>query len=187
MSSPVIQISSITRRFGEKNAVDQLTLDVQAGEIFGFLGHNGAGKTTTVRLLNGVLAPSSGQVRVFGLDPGKDGAKIRARAGVLTETPALDDRLTARATLTYFADIFGVPRANVAARVNELLELFDLGNRGDDKVGGFSKGMRQRLALARTLLHEPQIVYLDEPTSGLDPAATREVHQLIQRLRAGGR
>jgi ABC-2 type transport system ATP-binding protein len=183
----VICTDQLTRRFGTTLAVDALNLDIAEGEVFGFLGHNGAGKTTTVRLLNGVLTPSSGQVRIFGLDPGKDGAKIRARAGVLTETPALDDRLTARATLTYFADMFGVPKGNVAARVNELLELFDLGNRGDDKVGGFSKGMRQRLALARTLLHEPQIVYLDEPTSGLDPAATREVHQLIQRLRAGGR
>jgi ABC-2 type transport system ATP-binding protein len=120
------------------------------------------------------------------LDPTKDGAKIRARTGVLTETPALDDRLTARATLTYFADMFGVPKANVKPRVAELLDLFDLGERGEDKIGGFSKGMRQRLALARTLLHEPQIVFLDEPTSGLDPVATREVHQLIQRLQARG-
>ncbi len=183
----VISTEQLTRRFGATLAVDALSLNIAEGEVFGFLGHNGAGKTTTVRLLNGVLSPTSGEVRVFGLDPGKDGAKIRARTGVLTETPALDDRLTARATLTYFADMFGVPKANVAARVNELLELFDLGPRGDDKVGGFSKGMRQRLALACTLLHEPQIVYLDEPTSGLDPAATREVHQLIQRLRAGGR
>jgi ABC-2 type transport system ATP-binding protein len=182
----VISTEQLTRRFGSTLAVDALTLEIADGEVFGFLGHNGAGKTTTVRLLNGVLAPSSGQTRVFGLDPMKDGAKIRARTGVLTETPALDDRLTARATLSYFADMFGVPKGNVAARVNELLDLFDLGARGEDKVGGFSKGMRQRLALARTLLHAPQIVFLDEPTSGLDPAATREVHLLIQQLRASG-
>lgn len=183
----VISAEQLTRRFGATLAVDALSLDIAEGEVFGFLGHNGAGKTTTVRLLNGVLTPTSGEARVFGLDPGKDGAKIRARTGVLTETPALDDRLTARATLTYFADMFGVPKAKVAARVSELLDLFELGQRADDKVGGFSKGMRQRLALARTLLHEPQIVFLDEPTSGLDPAATREVHLLIQRMRAGGR
>jgi ABC-2 type transport system ATP-binding protein len=183
----VISTEQLTRRFGATLAVDALSLDIAEGEVFGFLGHNGAGKTTTVRLLNGVLTPTSGEARVFGMDPTKDGAKIRARTGVLTETPALDDRLTARATLTYFADMFGVPKANVAARVSELLELFDLGQRADDKVGGFSKGMRQRLALARTLLHEPQMVFLDEPTSGLDPAATREVHLLIQRMRAGGR
>lgn len=185
--APVISTEQLTRRFGATLAVDSLSLEIAEGEVFGFLGHNGAGKTTTVRLLNGVLTPTSGQVRVFGMDPTKDGAKIRARTGVLTETPALDDRLTARATLTYFADMFNVPKADVARRVDELLELFDLSNRGEDRVGGFSKGMRQRLALARTLLHEPQVVYLDEPTSGLDPAATREVHQLIQRLRAGGR
>ncbi len=183
----VISTEQLTRRFGATLAVDSLTLDIAEGEVFGFLGHNGAGKTTTVRLLNGVLVPTGGQVRIFGMDPIKDGAKIRARTGVLTETPALDDRLTARATLTYFADMFGVPKSAVAGRVDELLDLFDLGSRGEDKVGGFSKGMRQRLALARTLLHEPQVVYLDEPTSGLDPAATREVHLLIQRLRAGGR
>jgi ABC-2 type transport system ATP-binding protein len=183
----VIRTEQLTRRFGKTLAVDALTLNIAEGEVFGFLGHNGAGKTTTVRLLNGVLAPTSGEVQVFGLDPLKDGAQIRARAGVLTETPSLDDRLTARATLIYFADIFGVPKAKVKSRVDELLNLFDLGNRGDDKVGGFSKGMRQRLALARTLLHEPQVVYLDEPTSGLDPAATREVHQMIQRLRSLGR
>jgi len=184
--SAVISTQQLTRRFGKTLAVDALTLDIAEGEVFGFLGHNGAGKTTTVRLINGVLAPTSGSARVFGLDPQRDGAKIRARTGVLTETPALDDRLTARATLTYFADMFGVPKANVRRRVDELLDLFDLGPRGNDKVGGFSKGMRQRLALARTLLHDPLVVFLDEPTSGLDPAAAREVHQMIQRLRTAG-
>jgi len=179
----VISTRQLTRRFGENVAVDALTLEIEQGEVFGFLGHNGAGKTTTVRLLNGVLRPSAGAARVFGLDPVTDGAKIRARTGVLTETPALDDRLTARMTLLYFADMFGVPRAQVRPRVDELLALFDLGDRADEKVGGFSKGMRQRMALARTLLHDPEIVFLDEPTSGLDPAATREVHQLIERLR----
>lgn len=184
--SAVISTQQLTRRFGKTLAVDALTLEINEGEVFGFLGHNGAGKTTTVRLINGVLAPTSGEVRVFGLDPATDGAKIRARTGVLTETPALDDRLTARAVLSYYADMFGVPKAKVKGRVDELLATFDLLDRAKDKVGGFSKGMRQRLALARTLLHEPQVVFLDEPTSGLDPAATREVHQIIQRMRAAG-
>ena len=182
----VISTQQLTRRFGKTLAVDALTLEIDEGEVFGFLGHNGAGKTTTVRLINGVLLPTSGTVRVLGLDPTVDGAKVRAHTGVLTETPALDDRLTAASTLTYFADMFGVPKDQVARRVDELLELFDLGGRAAEKVGGFSKGMRQRLALARTLLHEPQIVFLDEPTAGLDPAATREVHQMIQQLRARG-
>lgn len=182
----VISTEQLTRRFGNTLAVDALTLEIDEGEVFGFLGHNGAGKTTTVRLINGVLSPTGGSVRVFGLDPGTDGAKIRARTGVLTETPALDDRLPARTLLTYYADMFGVPKAEVKGRVDELLATFDLLDRANDKVGGFSKGMRQRLALARTLLHRPQIVFLDEPTSGLDPAATREVHQIIQQLRAAG-
>lgn len=185
--SAVVETSHLTRRFGENTAVDDLTLQIQRGEVFGFLGHNGAGKTTTVRLINGVLTPTTGQVRVFGLNPAVDGSRIRARTGVLTETPALDDRLTARSTLTYFADMFGVPKGQVRRRVDELLDLFDLGSRGNERVGGFSKGMRQRVALARTLLHDPELVFLDEPTSGLDPAATREVHQIIHRLRAQNR
>jgi ABC-2 type transport system ATP-binding protein len=177
----------LCKQFGETVAVDQLDLEIAQGEIFGFLGHNGAGKTTTVRLLNGVLTRSAGAISVLGMDPDRDGARIRARTGVLTETPALDDRLTARETLRYFAAMFGVPRARINARVDELLERMDLAERGNDKVGSFSKGMRQRLALARTLLHSPEIVFLDEPTSGLDPVGAREVHQLIARLRRENR
>lgn len=182
--APIVTTRALTRRFGSTLAVDELTLEIQQGEVFGFLGHNGAGKTTTVRLLNGVLSPTSGEIRVFGLDPSTDGAAIRGRVGVLTETPALDDRLTARKYLRYFAEIYGVPRNRVDDRVDEMLALFDLSERADTKLGGFSKGMRQRMALARTVLHEPEIVYLDEPTSGLDPVATREVHQMIQKFRA---
>lgn len=182
-----IVTQGLRKGFGTTVAVDQLDLEIAQGEIFGFLGHNGAGKTTTVRLLNGILARSAGTIRVLGMDPDQDGAKIRARTGVLTETPALDDRLTARATLRYFAAMFGVPHERINRRVDELLERMDLGARGDEKVGGFSKGMRQRLALARTLLHAPEIVFLDEPTSGLDPVGAREVHQLIATLRRESR
>jgi ABC-2 type transport system ATP-binding protein len=182
MSSPVIQISSLTRRFGETNAVDQLTLDVQAGEIFGFLGHNGAGKTTTVRLLNGVLESTSGEAKVLGLDPQTQGPALRARTGVLTETPSLDERLTARDNLSFYADLYNVPRADVSARVNFLLTEFELADRGDEKVGGYSKGMKHRLALARALLHKPEVLFLDEPTSGLDPVAARHVNSLVENL-----
>src|SRR5512134_3801971 len=182
MSSTVIQISSLTRRFGEKNAVDQLSLEVSAGEIFGFLGHNGAGKTTTVRLLNGVLEPSSGQAKVLGLDPQTDGPAFRARTGVLTETPSLDERLTARDSLSIYADLYNVPRADVPGRVNSLLTEFELADRADEKVGGYSKGMKQRLALARALLHQPEVLFLDEPTAALDPVAARHVHTLVENL-----
>lgn len=182
MSAPVIQISSISRRFGEKNAVDHLTLDVQAGEIFGFLGHNGAGKTTTVRLLNGVLEPTSGNAKVLGLDPQTEGPAVRAHSGVLTETPSLDERLTGRDNLAFYADLYSVPRAEVQGRVNSLLIEFELADRADEKVGGYSKGMKQRLALARALLHKPEVLFLDEPTAALDPVATRHVHTLVENL-----
>jgi ABC-2 type transport system ATP-binding protein len=182
MSTSVIQTSTLTRRFSDKNAVDQLTLEVQAGEIFGFLGHNGAGKTTTVRLLNGVLEPTSGGARVLGLDPQAEGPALRAKTGVLTETPSLDERLTARDNLSIYADLYNVPRADVQDRVNGLLSEFELADRADEKVGGYSKGMKQRLALARALLHKPELLFLDEPTSSLDPMAARHVHSLVENL-----
>ncbi len=182
MSATVIQISALSRRFAEKNAVDQLTLDVQTGEIFGFLGHNGAGKTTTVRLLNGVLEPTSGRSCVLGLDPQTQGPALRARTGVLTETPSLDERLTARDNLSIYADLYNVPRAEVHNRVNSLLAEFELADRADEKVGGYSKGMKQRLALARALLHSPELLFLDEPTAALDPVAARHVHTLVENL-----
>jgi len=160
--------------------VDGLSLEVHAGEVFGLLGHNGAGKTTTVRLLNGVLTPYGGKARVLGLDPVKDGLALRHRTGVLTEDPALDERLTARENLSYYADLYGVPRSRVPKRVEELLQGFGLAERADEPVGGYSKGMKQRLALA--LLHEPELLFLDEPTAGLDPVAAREVHELVQEL-----
>lgn len=186
-ATTVIATEGLTRSFGSQVAVDALTVTIEAGEVFGFLGHNGAGKTTTVRLLNGVLAPTAGHARVFGLDPTTEGHRIRARTGVLTETPALDHRLTARATLLHFAEVYGVPARERRRRVDELLATFELAQRADSKVGGFSKGMRQRLALARTLIHDPEIIFLDEPTSGLDPVAIRDVHQLIERLTHRGR
>jgi ABC-2 type transport system ATP-binding protein len=182
MTAPVIETGELTRRFGDLTAVDNLSLAIAPGAIFGMLGHNGAGKTTTVRLLNGVLSPNSGSARVLGMDPTVDGPAIRQRTGVLTENPALDDRLTGRTNLTLYAQIFGVPRSELDARVDALLARFELTDRADDKVGGYSKGMRQRLALARTLIHEPEVIFLDEPTAGLDPAVTREVHELILRL-----
>ena len=182
MSTPVIQISALTRRFGETNAVDQLTLDVHAGEIFGFLGHNGAGKTTTVRLLNGVLEPTSGKAKVLGLDVQTDGPAVRARTGVLTETPSLDERLTARDNLSFYADLYNIPRPEVPERVDSLLTEFELGERADEKVGGYSKGMKQRLALARALLHKPEVLFLDGPTAALDPVAARHVNTLVETL-----
>jgi ABC-2 type transport system ATP-binding protein len=168
-------------------AVDGLTLEVYPGEVFGFLGHNGAGKTTTVRLLNGVLTPSAGQARILGLDPMADGPALRRQTGVLTETPSLDERLTARVNLSIYADLYGVPKAEVRQRVDTLLAAFDLAERAEDKAGEYSKGMKQRLALARTVIHEPALLFLDEPTAALDPVAARQVHEMILRTAREGR
>ncbi|MGC9398290.1 MAG: ATP-binding cassette domain-containing protein [Anaerolineae bacterium] len=181
-----IVTKSLTRRFGETVAVDRLTLNIECGEVFGFLGHNGAGKTTTVRLLNGILTPHGGTVRVLGLDPMSDGPTLRGRTGVLTETPALSERLTGRENLRLAAELYGVPPTQVQRRVTELLTRFELAKRGNDLVGGYSKGMKQRLALARALIHRPELLFLDEPTSGLDPVATRQVHELIHTLSRDG-
>jgi ABC-2 type transport system ATP-binding protein len=178
----VIAINQLTRHFQETVAVDNLTLEVQAGEIFGFLGHNGAGKTTTVRLLNGVIEATSGSMRVIGLDPQVDGPALRARTGVLTETPSMDERLTAWDNLSIYADLYGVPKADVRQRINELLTEFDLADRAKERVSGYSKGMKQRLALARAFLHKPELLFLDEATSGLDPIASHHVNDLIERM-----
>lgn len=181
-NNPIIVARDLTRRFGHVVAVDRLTLEVYPGEVFGFLGHNGAGKTTTVRLLNGVLNPSGGTAEVMGLDPVDDGAAVRQWTGVLTETHSLDERLTGRESLQIQADLYNVPHAEISLRVDELLENFELADRAEEKVGDYSSGMKQRLALARALLHRPEVLFLDEPTAGLDPLAARRVHRLIARL-----
>jgi ABC-2 type transport system ATP-binding protein len=179
---PVITARHLTRHFGETVAVDDLTLEVRAGEIFGFLGHNGAGKTTTVRLLAGILAPTAGTSRVLNYDPSVEGAALRRHVGVLTETPSLEERLSGWENLRIYAELYGVPPAACDQRIEQLLETFALAGRADDRAGSYSKGMKQRLALARALVHRPKLLFLDEPTSGLDPVATREVHDLIKRL-----
>lgn len=178
----VIETDQLTRAFGSHVAVDSLSLEVNSGEIFGFLGHNGAGKTTTVRLLNGLLEPTSGSARVLGLDPVTQGPQLRRRTGVLTETPSLDDRMTAFENLAMYAAMYSLPRAMAHARINQLLTIFGLDDRAKDRVHGFSKGMKQRLALARALVHQPDLIFLDEPASGLDPVVTRQLHELILHL-----
>lgn len=184
---PAIEVQGLSRRFGEVLAVDHLSFSVEKGEVFGVLGPNGAGKTTTVRLLNGILAPTEGRIRILGLDPAVEGAQVRANTGVLTESPSLYEKLSARENLSFFGKLYGVPPQTLPGRVEELLELFGLRERADDPAGGFSKGMKQRLVLARALVHNPPILFLDEPTSGLDPEAAHQVNELIARLRSEGR
>ena len=179
---PIIQVENIVRTFGSTRAIDGISFSVEEGEVFGVLGPNGSGKTTLVRLLNGVLAPTSGKAYLFGKDVTIDGTFVRQRTGVLTETPSLYERLTARKNLTFFSRFYGIADAEIPRRVERMLSLLDLADRGDEAVGGFSKGMKQRLAIARALIHDPQVIFLDEPTSGLDPEASRQVDGIIREL-----
>jgi ABC-2 type transport system ATP-binding protein len=178
----VVEVNALERVFGQNRAVDGMTFHVEQGEVFGLLGPNGAGKTTTVRLLNGILPPSGGSARVFGLDPASDGQRVRQKTGVLTETPALYERLSAYENLAFFATLAGIPESALKSRVLEMLTFFGLQDRAKDKVETYSKGMKQRLALARALIHKPPLLFLDEPTSGLDPEAAQQVNALIADL-----
>lgn len=182
MNNPVITTHQLYRRFGSTVAVNDLSLSIERGEVFGLLGHNGAGKTTTIRLMNGVLTPTGGTVSILGMSPETDGVAVRRKTGVLTETPSLYEQLTARANLTIFANLYDVPVNEVAHRVDAALDMLELSDRADEKAGGYSKGMKQRLALARTLLHQPEILFYDEPTAALDPVATRSIHNLVTHL-----
>jgi len=180
--NPIVDVKNLQRTFGDHKALDGLTFHVKQGEVFGLLGPNGAGKTTTVRLLNGILPPSAGSVRVFDLDPATQGESVRRKTGVLTETPALYERLSAHENLEFFGTLHEIPQAQLNSRVNEMLEFFGLAARATDKVETYSKGMKQRLALARALIHKPPLLFLDEPTSGLDPEAAQQVDDLIVNL-----
>ena len=181
----MIQIRNLTKKFGNLTAVDNLTLDVREGEVFGFLGPNGAGKTTTVRMLTCLVGPTSGQATVNGLQVGRDDTAIRRSVGILTETPGLYDRLSAEKNLTIFANLYEVK--DVAGQVEKVLRLLGLWERRDDLAGNFSKGMKQKLAICRALLHEPRVLFLDEPTSGLDPEAAKLVRDFIEDIKEHGR
>ncbi len=182
---PAIETYQLTRRFDGLTAVDGLSIMVERGEVVGLLGPNGAGKTTTIRMLAALIPPTSGAARVAGHRLGEDDDGVRRSVGILTETPGLYDRLSARRNLELHARLQGVD--DVAATVDRYLELLGLADRADDAAGTFSKGMRQKLALARALLHEPEILLLDEPTAGLDPHVARVVRDSIASLREEGR
>lgn len=181
-----ISLRAVERTFGEIRAVDGVSLEVEAGQVVGLLGHNGAGKTTLVRLLTGILAPHGGSVRVLGLDPLTHGPAVRRATGVVSAIPSVDDRLTAWQNLAFVAGVHGLDAAVTDERAAALLERFGLAERAEEQVRGYSSGMRQRLALARALLPDPPLVLLDEPTAALDPVASRDVRELIGELAEGG-
>ncbi|HEY2905084.1 MAG TPA: ABC transporter ATP-binding protein [Vicinamibacterales bacterium] len=181
----MIAVSHLGRRFGVRTAVDDVTFEVQAAEIVALLGPNGAGKTTTMRMMAGLIAPSHGSIAVDGLalTPETSGA-LRSRIGFLTESPGLWDRLTVRENLRTYAGLYGL--AQPERVIDSVLERFELADRASTPAAELSKGMRQKVALARALLHDPDILLLDEPTSGLDPEITRSVRQLLEERRARG-
>jgi ABC-2 type transport system ATP-binding protein len=183
----MIEALALGKRFRSLTAVHDLSFTVGDGEIFGLLGPNGAGKTTTVRMLAGLIAPSAGGARINGHELGAESQRIRAMTGILTEAPGLHEKLTARQNLAYYGRLYGLRGATLRKAVDRYLGVVGLAGEGDRRVGGFSKGMRQKVAIARALLHEPEVIYLDEPTSGLDPSAAKTVRDFVATLRDAGR
>jgi len=189
---PAFKTTNLTRAFSSKEsgvtnevrAVDNLTLEVPAGIIFGFLGPNGSGKTTTIRLLLGLLEPTGGSAHVLGFDTRSESARIRERTGALLEHSGLYERLSAYDNLDFFARIWKLSPADRKDRIRELLEQFGLWQRRDDTVSTWSRGMKQKLAVARAILHRPQLVFLDEPTAGLDPVAAAQLRDDLAGLAA---
>jgi len=178
--SVMIESFGLTRKFGNRTAVEDLNIQVNKGEILGFLGPNGAGKTTTIRMLAGIIAPIRGYAVVAGIRTDKEVERLHEVIGLLTESPGFYERLTARDNLLYFARFYDI---DANSQVDKYLKKMDLWERRNDKVGTFSKGMKQRLALARALVHKPEVLFLDEPTAGLDPKSAKEVRELIMKLK----
>ena len=185
-STALITARGLTKRFGEFVAVDSVDFDVDAGESFGFLGPNGAGKTSTMRMIGCVSPISDGHLRVMGMDPATEGPHIRARLGVVPQQDALDVELTVRENLVIYGRYFGLERADVNRRADELLEFAQLTERASDQVEPLSGGMKRRLTIARSLINEPTVLLLDEPTTGLDPQARHLLWDRLYRLKQRG-
>jgi len=182
-----IRARGLTKRFGSRSALEDVTFEVSVGEVFGFLGPNGAGKTTTVRVLSTLVRPTAGTAEVAGVPVSEGtGAELRSRIAVMTETPGLYLRLTVFDNLEYFAGLYGIASRETRTRILAALDSVGMAGRHGDRAGALSKGLRQRVSLARALLPDPRVLFLDEPTSGLDPVATREVRELIDGLRDRG-
>ncbi len=179
---PAVRTLALSRDFGPVHALDRLELEVPQGSIFGFLGPNGAGKTTTIRLLLGLLEATSGSAEVLGLDVRRAADRIRAQSGALLEHPGVYERITAARNLEYYGRIYRLSPAERKARAAELLERFDLADARDRRAGTFSRGMKQKLAIARAMLHRPKLLFLDEPTAGLDPAFAASLREQLLEL-----
>jgi ABC-2 type transport system ATP-binding protein len=185
-SAYAVEMHDLTRKFGDFTAVDHVSLRVEHGEVFGFLGPNGSGKTTTIRMLCGLLAPTSGEGRVLGLDIGSESEAIKARIGYMSQKFSLYSDLTVLENLQFYADVYGLRRSERAARIAELIEMAGLTGRERELTSNLSGGWKQRLALAAAIIHRPRMLFLDEPTGGVDPEARRAFWELIYTLAQDG-
>jgi ABC-2 type transport system ATP-binding protein len=179
---PLIETNHLVKRYGDKLAVNDVTLRVQGGEIFGFLGPNGAGKTTTIKTVVGLLRPTSGTVLVAGHNVETEPMQAKAASGYVPDEPNLYPKLSARELLRFVGDLYEMDRAQIQRRIDELLRLFDLAEAGDDLIDSYSHGMRQKTALAAALMHDPQVLILDEPTVGLDPKSARLIKDILRQM-----
>jgi len=179
----IIHVENLVKKFTELVAVDNISFDVEQGEIFGFLGPNGAGKTTTIRMLTTLIAATSGGIMINGMNIKKDAEHIRSIIGILTETPGMYEKNSAYENLKFFADFYKIDESIIKTNIEKHLKMFDLWDRRNDLVVTFSKGMKQKLAIARALIHEPKILFLDEPTAALDPESAYMVRNFIESLR----
>jgi len=178
----MIHVENLVKKFADLSAVDNISFNVAEGEIFGFLGPNGAGKTTTIRMLTTLISPSSGEILVNGMNTKKDSESIRSIIGILTETPGMYEKNTAYENLKFFASFYKIDESKIKANIEKFLKMFELWDRRNDLVVTFSKGMKQKLAIARALIHEPKILFLDEPTAALDPESAHMVRNFIESL-----
>ena len=186
LDEPLVHARDLTKVFGEFVAVDGIDVDIRRGEAFGFLGPNGAGKSSTMRMVGCVSPPTSGTLRLFGLDPAQHGPAIRSRLGVVPQEDTLDQELRVRENLVVYGRYFGLSRSEVRERADRLLDFVQLGDRADSKVEPLSGGMKRRLTIARSLINDPEILLLDEPTTGLDPQARHVVWERLFRLKQQG-
>ena len=183
---PLIETFNLVKRYGNKTAVDQVSLAVHGGEIFGFLGPNGAGKTTTIKMIVGLLQPTSGTVKVAGYDVQAAPLPAKASSGYVPDEPNLYAKLSGRELLRFVGDLYGVERSQVERRIDELLRLFDLTQAGDDTIDSYSHGMQQKTAIAAALVHDPKVLVMDEPTVGLDPKSARLIKDILRQMAERG-
>jgi len=176
----MIQVENLSKKFGNILAVDNVSFEIKDGSIFGFLGPNGAGKTTTIRMLSTLIKPTSGKVIIDGRELSKNGEYIRSILGILTETPGMYEKISAIENLNFFSGFYGIEERKRKQNIEKFLKMFDLWDRRYDLVSAYSKGMKQKLAIARALIHEPKILYLDEPTAALDPESAFMVRNFIE-------